>query len=261
MEARDQLLRLLRIQDLALEISRAKEVVEGAPERIERIEGHFRERNAEYVAVKERHDALDADQRSRNSELGELEDKRKKYMEDLMQVKNQREYAAMLKEIDSVKAQITDHEEAILKDLEEIEKLKTELATNEEHIAKEREAVERDRGAVESETEEARQVIESRSEERAEVESELPRKVMSMLRRLEAGRHGIFLTQAVKGTCQSCYVRVRPQVFQEIRQATAVHTCDSCRRFLYYEPSLKPQSQPDGQGTEDGVGAVDGGAV
>ena len=261
MEARDQLLRLLRIQELALEISQAKQVVESAPERIERIENHFRERNAEYVAVKERHDALDSDQRSRNSELGELEEKRKKYMEDLMQVKNQREYAAMLKEIDSVKAQITDHEEAILKDLEEIEKLKTELATHEEHIAKEREAVERDRGAVESETEKARQVIETRSAERTEVESELPRKIMSMLRRLEAGRQGIFLTRAEKGTCQSCYVRVRPQVFQEIRQATAVHTCDSCRRFLYFEPSLKPQPQPDAQGSEDGVGAVDGGAV
>ena len=52
-----------------------------------------------------------------------------------MQVKNQREYAAMLKEIDSVKAQISDHEEAILTDMEEIEKLKVELATHEEHIA------------------------------------------------------------------------------------------------------------------------------
>jgi len=261
LEARDQLLRLLRIQELALEISRARGIVESAPERIELIENHFRERNAEYVAVKERHDALDADQRSRNSELGELEEKRKKYMEDLMQVKNQREYAAMLKEIDSVKAQVSDHEEAILKDMEEIEKLKEELATHEEHIAEEREAVERDRGAVETETEEARQVIESRSTERAEVESDLPRGVMAMLRRLEAGRHGIFLTQAEKGTCQSCFVRVRPQVFQEIRQALAVHTCESCRRFLYYEPSLKPASQPETQEAENGLGAADGGAV
>jgi predicted nucleic acid-binding Zn-ribbon protein len=261
LEARDQLLRLLRIQELALEMSRAEEIVQSAPERLERIENHFRERNAEYVAVKERHDALDADQRSRNNELGELEEKRKKYMEDLMQVKNQREYAAMLKEIDSVKAQITDHEEAILKDMEEIEKLNGELATHEEHIAKERETVERDREAVESETETARSVIESRSAERSSVESELPRHILSLLRRLEAGRQGIFLAQAENGTCQSCFVRVRPQVFQEIRQATAVHTCESCRRFLYFEPSLKPAAQADAQGSENGLGAVDGGAV
>lgn len=261
MEARDQLLKLLRIQELALEISRARDVVESAPQRIERIESHFRERNAEYVAVKERHDALDADQRSRNGELGQLEEKRKKYMEDLMQVKNQREYAAMLKEIDSVKAQIADHEEAILKDMEEIEKLKDELAAHEEHIAREREAVERDRAAVEAETEAAREVIESRSAERADVESVLPRDVMSMLKRLEASRQGIFLTRADKATCQSCFVRVRPQVFQEIRQAIAVHTCESCRRFLYYEPSLRPATQPGTQGAENGLGAVDGGAV
>ena len=42
------------------------------------------------------------------------------------------------------------------------------------------------------------------------------------------------------GTCLSCFVRVRPQVFQEVKIAGAVHNCDSCRRFLYYELALKP---------------------
>ena len=73
-------------------------------------------------------------------------------MEDLMQVKNQREYAAMLNEIDTVKAQISGHEEAILRDMEEIEKLKVELADQEQHIATEREAVAKERAEVEAST-------------------------------------------------------------------------------------------------------------
>ena len=111
MRARDQLLNLFRIQQLANEIRKAQRVLHEAPRQIEEIEQRFRERNAEYVAVRDRYDELEQDQSSRSSELSTLEESRKKFMDDLMQVKNQREYAAMLKEIDAVKAQIADHEE------------------------------------------------------------------------------------------------------------------------------------------------------
>jgi predicted nucleic acid-binding Zn-ribbon protein len=261
LDARDQLIRLLRIQELAIDVSRANETLESAPRRIEEIEDHFRERNAEYVAIKERHEALTRDQKERNAELATLEEKRKKLMEDLMQVKNQREYAAMLKEIDSVKAQIADHEEAVLTDMEEIEKLTGDLANHEEHIQKEREAVERQRVEVESDVAQAREEIESKSAERASVEAELTPDMVASIRRIEGSRQGIFLTKAENATCQSCFVRVRPQVFQEIRTAAAVHTCESCRRFLYYEPALKADAAPNGAGAAagEGLGAVDGG--
>ena len=141
MQARDQLTRLLRIQELALTTRAAQKIVEGAPGRIDQIEAHFRERNAEYVAVQDQFDELKRDQTTRTGELSGLEDQRNKYMEDLMGVKNQREYATMLREIDTVKAEIAGHEDAILKDMEGIERLTGELVTHEAHIKEERAAV------------------------------------------------------------------------------------------------------------------------
>jgi predicted nucleic acid-binding Zn-ribbon protein len=255
------LLSLLRIQELALEMTSANGILERAPQRIEEIENHFRERNAEYVAIKERHDELDEDQRTRTSELTGLEERRKKFMDDLMQVKSQREYSAMLKEIDTVKAQISDHEDAIITDMEEIEKLKVELETNAEHIEVERKAVEKERAEVEGEADEARAIIAAKSAEREQAEAQLPRDMLLTLRKLEPTRQGIFLTKVDNATCQSCFVRVRLQVFQEIRQAAAVHACGSCRRFLYYEPALKTDPPPGESAAQDNVEAVDGGAV
>jgi predicted nucleic acid-binding Zn-ribbon protein len=235
---RDQLRRLVRIQALALRTRRARDLVDGAPERLEEIERRFRERNAEYVAVRERFDALEADQRHRSGELEDLEEHRKKYMDDLMQVSNQREYAAMLREIDTVKAQISAHETAILHDLEEIEKVKGELASQEEHIQVERQRVEVERGEVEAAAAKASQEIEELTGERGRIESELPSTVVSTVERLETGRGGQFLSETTDGICQSCFVRVRPQVYQEIRLGTRIHTCSNCRRILVHEPSL-----------------------
>ena len=147
----------------------------------------------------------------------------------------------------------------MLKDMEEIEKLKDELEQQEENIKDDRQAADSESAQVESEAGQARESIEQLTAERAKVESELPRVLLPTLRRLEETRQGIFLSKADKGVCQSCFVRVRPQVFQEIKLAAVVHTCSNCRRFLYHAPSLKPEPEPNA--LSEGVEAVNGGAV
>jgi predicted nucleic acid-binding Zn-ribbon protein len=258
--ARDQLLSLLRIQELANQIRAAQSIVDATPQQIEEIEQRFRDRNAEFVALKDRNDELERDQRSRSAELSTLEESKKKYMDDLMQVKNQKEYAAILREIDAVKAQISDHEEAVLRDMEEIEKLKGELAEHEEHIAEEREAVKKERAEVETRAAEARKLIDERGAERVEVETKLPIDMQATIHRLEPRRQGIFLAMAENGVCQSCFVRVRPQVFQEIRTASVVHNCDSCKRFLYHPSLVTDEGSETSSGPGD-VEAANGGAV
>jgi predicted nucleic acid-binding Zn-ribbon protein len=240
LEAKEKLLRLLWIQELATSIRDAERILAEAPVRIDEIERRFRERNAEYVAIKERYDELETDQKTRSGELVDLEEHRKKYMDDLMQVKNQREYAAMLKEIDSVKAQISEHEEAILRDMEEIDKLKGELAEHEEHIQAEREAVASERAQVQADEAAAKATIESLRADRRNVEKGMPAQLLEAVARLEDRRSGIFLSQVDDNGCQMCFVRIRPQVFQEIKAATGVHKCGNCKRFLYHEPTLRP---------------------
>ena len=269
MEVRDQLLRLVRLQDVLREARAANELVNAAPHRKEEIENRFRERNAEYVAVQQRFDALETDQRTRSVELATLEESRKKYMDDLMGVQNQREYAAMLKEIDSVKSRIAEHEDAILTDMEEIESVKEELATHADHISAERELVQKECAEVEAASADARQAIARLAEERHLVESELPRNLVATVRRLEAGRQGRFLSNAEDGICQSCFVRVRPQGFQEVKLALKIHFCSNCKRLLYHEPSLSrlAAAQAEAGGGDPGdtkpdpIEVVDGGAV
>jgi predicted nucleic acid-binding Zn-ribbon protein len=243
-DTKRQLESLLRIQELALEIQAARAVVEGAPARLEEAEARFRERNAEYVEFKDRYDAIDADRRARNLELLTLEDARKKFQDSLMQVKNQREYAAVLKEIDAVKANIGDHDDAILKSMEEVEILKVELEARAAHIESERAIVEKERAEIEAAVASALAVIESATAARSEIEISLPAALVANLRRVEEGRRGIFLVKAEREACSACHVRIRPQVYQEIRQASKIHACGNCKRYLYFEAALRNGNAP-----------------
>jgi len=263
-DARTQLLKLLKMQELALEIQAARSIVDGAPAKLEEAENRFRERNAEYVATKERFDAVDADRSRRSLELATLEETRKHYQDSLMQVKNQREYAAVLKEIDAAKASIGEHEEAILSSMEEVEALKTDLEARAAHIESERAIVEKERADVEAAVAEALARIERSVDERGQIENTLPAALVANVKRVEEGRKGIFLVKVERESCSACHVRLRPQVYQEIRQASKIHMCGSCRRYLYAEAAFKaapvsPSASLPGAGTE--VEAVNGGAV
>ena len=261
-DARSQLLKLVTMQELALEIQAAHAVVDTAPAKIEEAENRFRERNAEYVAIKERYDAIDADRSARTQELGALEETRKHYQDSLMQVKNQREYAAVLKEIDAAKASIGEHEVAILSSMDEVETLKTDLEARAAHIESERTIVEKERADIEAAVVDAQARIAKAIAERTEIESSLPAPLVANVRRVEEGRKGIFLVKVERESCSACHVRLRPQVYQEIRQASKIHTCGSCRRYLFTESLLTPApvSTPASSPAAE-IEAVNGGAV
>ena len=261
MDAKEQLKQLLRIQDMALEIRRARAVEENAPARIEEIEARFRERNAEYVAIQARHEELDRDQKSRTQSLAELEESRRKFTDQLMQVKNQREYAAVLKEIDAVKAHAAEHEDAVLKAMDELETLSSDLEDRAAHIQEERAKVAAEVAEVEREAALAAEQAARSESERSAIEVELPRDLVDAVRRVEEARSGIFLAKAESQVCQSCYVRIRPQVFQEIKLAARIHSCGNCRRFLYYEPALRQGTAAEVPVGNGQVTASHGGSV
>lgn len=261
-DAKSQLLKLRKIQDLVIALQEARAVVESAPGRLEQIEGEFRARNAEYVQAKDRYEELERDRMARSVELQELDAAKKKFMDSLMQVKNQREYAAVLKEIDTVKARIGEHEETLLKSMEEIETLKEDLESRAAHIEGERQIVEAERAKVEAEVVAAEARIREVESERSRIEAELPSGLVATVKRIEENRRGIFLVRAEREMCTACHVRIRPQVFQEIKNAVRIHACSNCRRILYEESLTRTAaSGPAPEPGVSGMEAMNGGAV
>ena len=174
MSVQQQMLDLLRLQELAASVSNTRNLIANAPARIEEIEERFRQRNTEYVEAKTRYDAIEEDHKARNSEVAELQIQLEHFNENLMKVQNQREYAAILKEIDDVKTRISGHETTILEQMDELEKLKGELQSMSEHITTERKVVAKEVAGVEEEVGQAETRRGQSLKERIKVEAGLP---------------------------------------------------------------------------------------
>ena len=53
-------------------------------------------------------------------------------------------------------------------------------------------------------------------------------------------RNGVAVAEARDFVCTICHVRLRPQVFNNIRRNDSIIQCDSCQRILYFVPAAAP---------------------
>src|SRR5262249_39624595 len=53
--------------------------------------------------------------------------------------------------------------------------------------------------------------------------------------RLSRMRSGFALAEARDYSCMACRMKIRPQVFADIRKGDSIITCESCGRILYFK--------------------------
>jgi predicted nucleic acid-binding Zn-ribbon protein len=175
--------------------------------------------------------------------LQDLEGKRSKYKGQLMEVKTNKEYTAMLHEIEAVEREIRGIEDQILAEMEKAESVTGEVK-KEEVAFKARE--ERHRTEVRALDERAR-VLEGDAgrlgTERDGVAKGLDDDTLEMFQRI-AKLRGSAMAEARDGMCQVCHVKLRLQLYSDLKRNEEIVQCPACNRILYYEPPV-PVTVPE----------------
>ena len=104
-----------------------------------------------------------------------------------------------------------------------------ERARNEE-----RTAVEEERATLEERGRELAAQVERHAGERAALVRELSADAAALFDTLTRGRKGLAVAEARDGRCMTCRVRLRPQLYNDVRLNRALIQCESCQRILYY---------------------------
>jgi predicted nucleic acid-binding Zn-ribbon protein len=60
--------------------------------------------------------------------------------------------------------------------------------------------------------------------------------VLATFELVSSRRNGVAVAEARDGICTICHVRLRPQVFNNVRRNDQIIQCDSCLRILYFVP-------------------------
>ncbi len=143
----------------------------------------------------------------------------------------------MLHEIEGGERGIEAKEDQILEGMmaiEEREKVVQEAQT--EYGKKENEILSK-QSKLEGFAAQAENEIVDLQKQRGQLEGEMPEELTQQYRKIASVRNGVALAEAKDQSCQGCHVKLRPQLFTEIRTNQRIITCEKCNRFLYYAGS------------------------
>jgi predicted nucleic acid-binding Zn-ribbon protein len=160
-----------------------------------------------------------------------------KFRDQLMSVKTNVEYQAMQKEIGFAQAEVKALEDKVLERMLEADELTAAAKQAEAELSREQKAVDADRRTLEAEVKELRAKLDASSNERTALIAALSPETFATFDLVSKRRNGVAMAEARDGVCTICHVRMRPQVFNNVRRNEAIIQCDSCQRILYFTPA------------------------
>lgn len=225
---------LVQLQKVDDEIRAIRSRLDKIPGEIRELEKEIATERANLKAAEEALAEGQKDRRAREGELGAAEERISKYNDQLMNVKSNDEYKAMQKQIEAAKKEVGALEEKILigmDSIEELEKVRAKRAAELETGEREISAMEKE---IRSEEAKLRQELAEREKAREEATGLVSEDLLDEYQKIAGARSGVAMAEALDEICQVCMVRLRPQVYQELRLGQAIHHCSNCHRFLYY---------------------------
>jgi uncharacterized protein len=229
---------LIALQDLELKIAGLQKQASEIPSNNQQFENELQRIKTEYQARVAHSKELSNHRRTLEGQVDLNRAKLSRLKDQLMSVKTNKEYTAMLHEIQAAEEQIRIEEDKILDFMEEMEGIEKGLNGAEQEMLKKcAELQELIRKATESvpmlESELARL-----REEKSRMESQIGNELLSRYRRIADARRGVALAEAKDELCSACHVRIRPQMYAELMRTENIHACDSCSRILFSRDNI-----------------------
>ena len=238
----DNLERLIRLQDLATVALTAQHQIDETPARKlaleERLAEHERQVNEAMQLVADNHAA----RRATEKDLAAVQTRLSHFKNQLMQVKTNREYQAMQKEMANAEQEIQEFEDVLLKAMITADELDQTVIMAKQVLTSEQQQVTEEQAELEREQQGLQKELDHTTIERGALVKDLEPSVLALFEDIARGRGGIALTEARDGLCNVCHVRLRPQVYNEVRKNDGLHRCENCQRILYFVPPAAQRS-------------------
>ena len=234
--------RLIRLQALDSEAAEARKAQSTIPDTQRALDQKLDGARSALAAAKDRLAGNQTERRGLEKDLASVSARLSRYKDQLMEVKTNREYTAMQHEIETAQGEVKRLEDAMLERMLEADELSGGVKDAETALKAAESQIATERLELDLQLQQAGATLERVTRARAELAGELPPPVLALYDSVARSRRGIAVTTARDERCTQCQVRLRPQVYQQIRHNAAVVQCESCQRILYFVPPAPASS-------------------
>jgi predicted nucleic acid-binding Zn-ribbon protein len=151
---------------------------------------------------------------------------------NMKEIKTNKEYQAVGREIAAARKQVTELEEQILQKITQLDELNVEIAGSEASLAELEQNTDQRRGEKQTEIDKVQQDIDVDSLRRAAITKELPANILKRYDSLRGQRRGQAVAVARDGYCLGCNMHLPPQLYNSLFRLDELISCPHCQRML-----------------------------
>ena len=226
---------LIELQKIDSQLAEIEELLGDLPIKVTELKNKEDSLTSDFERGKARLKEIALGQHKTEMNLAEFKEKIDKLKDQLFLVTNNKQYDALMLEIDHLKENLDRNETTELELLEEKDQLSEQVKSQEqslESLSKDLSSkrVNLDQALAASSSE--KKDLESRREETAK---DLSASVLARYNRILSARNGLAVVSLEGRSCGGCGAALPPQLVAEVKTLMTIQNCSICTRFLFWE--------------------------
>ena len=189
--------------------------------------------------TKQQLEGLQTQQRQLDDDMALLNEGITRSRQRLMEIKDNFEYKAMLREIAFKEDRKDQKDTEILRLMDSLEELRTALQAQEETVARLEREFQGRQAEINSELDDISSKLEDMAAQRQGLLQAIPKALLKKYDFIRERRNGIAIAEVRQGVCQVCHMNIPPQQFIELQRDEEILACPHCQRIIYW---LGPES-------------------
>lgn len=226
---------LVKLQELDQTIHQLKWQMRDGPERLRELEKKVQTLEEDIKADEGRVQELKQSQRQYEADIEDGIAHIRKSRGRLMSIKNNREYRALLREIEDTEKENAVREDGVLEALEELEGLSQgfEVKKKEQLVAQD--GLENEKKAIAKEVARIQGELSDIEKDRENLTQGIDPGLLTKYQQIKAMSGGIAVALVNHATCGECHLGIPPQMYNELQRQDTLQFCPNCHRIIYWK--------------------------
>jgi len=210
------------------------------PEKLNKLDEAFDAFQSEMEQNKKKYDEIKASHTEYENKVKKINEGMIRTKERLLEVKNNKEYQAMLKEIETAEAARGDVETEIISILDELENLAVLVKKDQETLNEQRKKYEVERKLIEADLNSVDTDFVNCEQQRAGLTDKVPVDLLARYEKIKKRNNGVGVISVWKSVCNGCHMNIPPQLYIELQKTSDLIACPNCQRIMYFQDMEKP---------------------
>lgn len=238
---KEQLKLLIELQEAELALRRIDEKKKEWPEKLAALSAEIEKADAKVGEHRTRYEELIKRHRDKEDKLKKESDYLKRTRDRLYEVKTNKEYQAVLKEIEVTEGKCSEFESEIINLLDEIENVGMALKKEEENQRSQRILCQEEQKKIENELAKLEEVVVFWQSKNDVLRQKIAPDVIKKYETIKQANAGIAVVSVWKAVCGGCHMNIPPQLYNELQKTLEFNYCPNCRRIIYYDQNHEPE--------------------